>query len=148
MLSGLVRKTRPRQSDQAVGKNTGMKCRLCGEPNTEVLYELPHVWHQAPDSGPIVVRWCRSCATGFVAPQPDEHRLRALYGSTYFESYGKAQTTQRPSAWKALAWRLLTHVAWRMDRSCPVTATFMARYLPLGGMVCDLGAAPVRCSEI
>jgi methionine biosynthesis protein MetW len=123
-------------------QDSELVCIFCGNARAGILYELPHVWHQPPDSGKIVVRWCDDCAVGFVAPLPSESRLAEFYGSSYFDTYGTKLHGKPPAGVIALAWRMVTHLAWRLDRSCPVTPEFLSRFAPRGSSVCDLGCGP------
>ncbi len=131
-----------KRSQSMPNQDSELVCIFCGNARAEILHELPHVWHQPPDSGRIAVRWCDDCAVGFVAPLPSESRLAEFYGSSYFETYGTKLHGKPPAGIAALAWRALTHLAWRLDRSCPVTPEFLSRFAPRGSSVCDLGCGP------
>lgn len=107
-------------------------CPICGGGNhIRIKHVLPHVWHQASDSGAYDIRWCDSCEYGFLWPRPASDRLASFYGEQYFTAYGDERV---PCDRQGFGARLLAHLAWRLDRSQSILDVIAA-----GTRVCDIG---------
>src|SRR5882724_7169291 len=80
---------------------------------------------------------CRDCSFGWLSPVPTWDELAPHYA---WENY----YTHRPVADKkksrsSFVDRLRLHFAWRSDRGTPLTADALARLVPRGSAVCEIG---------
>lgn len=82
--------------------------------------------------------WCSRCELGFVHPLPTDDRLASFYGTTYFDTYGSRSYTSELSRVAALQWKILTHLAWRLDPQ-PDSFDYILEAIPKQASVLDIG---------
>ena len=112
-----------------------MRCRLCGGDLTPWL-EMP-IDAKKDEVTPFksLVR-CDRCGTGMLVPQPRADQIEEFYRLPGYYTHGESHISHvEPRFWD----KVLTKLAWKVDHSTPFNLEQLARILPSGGSVCDLG---------
>src|SRR4249919_1805573 len=114
---------------------TPPSCKSCGGPLAAWL-EMPIDAKKNQPTPFSTVLKCRDCGLGMLAPLPDADVIPKLYELDAYYTHGETHMPERPST---LADRVLTKLAWWFDRSREFDVQEIARTLPPGGRICDLG---------
>jgi SAM-dependent methyltransferase len=112
-----------------------MQCRLCGGGLSPWL-EMP-IDAKKDELTPFNRLFrCDRCATGMLTPQPRAEEIAGLYRVPAYYTHGEDHIRYVPSGF----WdKVLTKLAWKADFQTPFEPDQIARFLPAGGSVCDLG---------
>lgn len=84
---------------------------------------------------------CVDCGLGVLDPLPDADAIPAFYALDSYYTHGQSHIRHRPAR---LADRILTKLAWLTDRARPFEPGEIARRLPAGARICDLGCGHAR----
>lgn len=79
---------------------------------------------------------CTECGLGAMSPMPRADEVAAFYQGTSYYTHGQSHIK---NASPTLFHRALLHAAWRVDNGQILDVERMARELPSGASVCDLG---------
>lgn len=123
-----------------------MPCKLCGG-NLNPWLEMPiDAKKDEPTPFKNLVR-CESCDTGMLTPQPQADEIEQLYQLPAYYTHGESHIRNvEPRFWD----KVLTKLAWKVDCPTPFDPAQIARILPRGGSVCDLGCGNgkmLRCFQ-
>ncbi len=84
---------------------------------------------------------CGSCGLGVLDPLPEADAIPAFYALKSYYTHGEGHIAKRSAT---LADRILTKLAWTTDKARPFDVREVARRLPPGGRVCDLGCGHAK----
>ncbi|MBB6123972.1 SAM-dependent methyltransferase [Sphingobium subterraneum] len=82
------------------------------------------------------VKKCSACGLGMLDPLPPADAIPSFYVLDSYYTHGDGHVVKRPPT---IADKILTKLAWLMDRRRPFEPAQIAERLPKGGKVCDLG---------
>jgi 2-polyprenyl-3-methyl-5-hydroxy-6-metoxy-1,4-benzoquinol methylase len=114
------------------------KCPLCGTPTAALrpwlTVPLDVKRRQPLDSGALV--WCDACDFGTTLQQPDDRQLAAAYDLSAYYTHGG---THFPQVTATVADRVLTKVAYLVDRGQMVGRDQLLALVPEARSVLDIG---------
>ena len=111
-------------------------CPLGGPEMTPRLW-FPRVWTQSSGRA-FALYWSDPAGFGSLFPAPTPEELARFYDVPEYDGYMAGAAASGRPAWGAVD-RILNHVAWRVDRSDPVTAQSLHSFLGRPSFVCDIG---------
>lgn len=114
------------------------ECELCGGA-TRPWLTLPGDWRRRGRPERFRLVWCDDCDYGSLMPRPTPSELASFY---QVDDYYTHQAPQHGRAGRTLADRLLTRLAWSIDRRRDVElqASGLERYgIRPPGALCDIG---------
>lgn len=79
---------------------------------------------------------CADCDLGVIDPMPEADAIPPLYELEHYYTHGESHIVERPSGF---ADRVLTKFAWLSDKQRLFEPAEIAKLLPPGGRICDLG---------
>lgn len=122
------------------------RCILCSEPmlrhfSVPCDYRRPAVRHK------YQVFWCKGCGFGQVLPRPSPQDVLTFYdvGNYYTHAQALDRRGKSRAAVQSFVDRLCFHLAWRMDRTIPLSASVACSYLRrTPSRVCEIGCGNGR----
>ncbi|WP_337175215.1 class I SAM-dependent methyltransferase [Paludisphaera sp.] len=110
-------------------------CPICAHASAEPWLLVPDIVTSSPSRGAYELFRCRDCDYGFVDPRPTPEEARGFYPDNY---YTHAPNGRPAGGRLPFPDRLLHNLAWRFDRSVPMTDA-LGRYCAGRPRVCDIG---------
>jgi SAM-dependent methyltransferase len=110
-------------------------CTACGGEMAPWLHMPIDPIKNSPTEHSEIMQ-CRSCELGAITPQPDASEIPSFYVLESYYTHGSGHIKPVPATF---ADRVLTKFAYLNDRPKEFVAEDIARRLPAGGRVCDLG---------
>lgn len=110
-------------------------CNACGGPLKPWL-DMPIDAKKNEPTAYSAVAKCVDCDLGVLDPLPEAEAIPAFYTLDSYYTHGESHITPRPAG---VADKILTRLAWATDKQRPFEPAEIARLLPKGGRVCDLG---------
>ena len=87
---------------------------------------------------------CQSCELGMISPLPPPAAVPGFYQLGSYYTHGESHIAERASS---VSDRVLTKFAWWADRSEYFDVGAMAKMLPAGAKICDLGCGDAKYLE-
>lgn len=99
--------------------------------------------------------WCDKCKYGMLQPRPHQQDILSFYDvedEPYYTHTHSEITEKRKNKASNLLDKLLLHLAWKLDREKPISASMINRLMTDKGKICDIGSGAgkllLACQEL
>jgi len=120
--------------------SNGDLCHACGGALAPWLHMPIDAKKNQPTPYSTVVK-CTHCELGVLAPLPTADAIPALYQLGSYYTHGESHITPRTPG---IADRILTKLGYLTDKQRLFIPSEVAKHLPAGGSVCDLGCGDAK----